>query len=129
MRAWKVCAALLLAAATAFYALTAIVYEGAGVGASLVLKPRPQWMLAAGGEPERSSGAPEPWWRSDDLLVLIDGHHDGPGSVWSTIYGAGYLVTSVGWISALCWLVAWAFGSPTIERTRRTAHSPPKRRE
>lgn len=123
MRHWKLLAAGLLLAATVFYAMTAVIYEGAGGGASLVLKPRPQWMLAAGGEPDRSSGAAEPWWRSEGLLVLIDGHHDGPRSVWPSLYGAGYLVTSVGWIVVLCWLVAWAFGPTPIERARRTAHS------
>lgn len=116
MRVWKLCCALLLAAATAFYAMTAVVYGEAGAGADLVLKPRPQWMLATGD-------------KAGDHLLLIDGHHDGVEQPWVTAYGAGYFLTSVGWIAALCLLVVWAFRIPPIERRRRTEHSPARPRE
>lgn len=134
MRAWKTWTALLLAAATLFYAMTALVYEEGGFGVDLVLKPRPEWLLAAGGGEEGAwrrdhPGRPEPWWLRGDHVVLLNGDREGGSPAWATAYGLGFLATAVAWVAALCWLVAWAFGAPPIERARGTAHSPAKRRE
>lgn len=88
---------------SAFYAMTALVYEEGGFNGALVVKPRPMFAFVVGGG-EAGAWArshpnePAPWFQRNDLRVLTRFSWEEGEPAWVAAYTWGILLMFAGWL-------------------------------